>query len=67
LTTFPSSGCPARRRPRRHRPPQPAEVYAALWIGALLVASGELADPLPPPFEELAREYFARFAPEAKA
>jgi hypothetical protein len=24
----------------------PAEVYAALWIGALLVAAGDLSDPL---------------------
>jgi hypothetical protein len=44
-----------------------ADVYAALWIGALLVASGELSDPLPAAIEELAREYFERFAPEAKA
>ena len=47
--------------------PGPAEVYAALWIGALLVAAGELADPLPPAIEELAREYFVRYAPEVKA
>ena len=47
--------------------PGPAEVYAALWIGALLVASGELGEPLPPAIEELAREYLERFPPEAKA
>jgi hypothetical protein len=44
-----------------------AKVYAALWFGALLVASGELPDPFPPAIEELARDYFERFAPEAKA
>jgi hypothetical protein len=36
----------------------PAEVYAALWLGALLVAAGELPDPFPPPIEELARRSF---------
>jgi hypothetical protein len=42
-------------------------VYAALWLGALLVASGELRDPFPPPIEELARRYFEAFPPDAKA
>jgi hypothetical protein len=46
--------------------PGPAEVYAALWLGALLVAAGELRDPFPAELEELAREYFGRWAPEAK-
>ena len=52
-----------------HRPshPGPAEVYAALWLGALLAAAGELPDPFPPPMEELARRYFERFPPEVKA
>ena len=45
----------------------PAEVYAALWLGALLVAAGELPDPFPPPIEELARRYFEQFPPDAKA
>jgi len=45
--------------------PGPAEVYAALWLGALLVAAGELPDPFPPAIEELARTYFERFAAEA--
>ena len=45
----------------------PAEVYAALWLGALLVAAGELPDPFPPPIEELARAYFERFPPDVEA
>jgi hypothetical protein len=45
----------------------PAEVYAALWLGALLVAAGQLPDPFTPPIEELARGYFEAFPPEAKA
>ena len=44
-----------------------SEVYAALWLGALLAAAGELPDPFPPPIEELARRYFERFPPNAKA
>lgn len=69
------------KRPRRHSAhplitsacptplpsPAPAEVYAALWLGALLVASGELPDPLPPPIEDLARVYVERFPPDVKA
>ena len=48
--------------------PNPAaEVYAAFFFGALLVAAGELPDPFPPPIEELARRYFERFPPEVKA
>jgi len=34
---------------------------------SLLVASGELRDPFPPPIEELARRYFEVFPPDAKA
>jgi hypothetical protein len=45
----------------------PAEVYAALRLGALLVAAGELPDPLPPQIEELARRYFELYPPEVKA
>jgi hypothetical protein len=44
-----------------------AEVYAALWLGALLAAAGELPDPFPPPIEELARRYFEAYPPEVKA
>jgi hypothetical protein len=47
--------------------PGPAEVYAALWFGALLVAAGELPDPFPPPIEELALRYFEVYPPEVKA
>jgi len=47
--------------------PRSAEVYAALWLGALLAAAGELPDPLPPPIEELARRYFEAYPPEVKA
>jgi hypothetical protein len=34
---------------------------------SLLVASGELRDPFPPPIEELARRYFEAYPPDAKA
>jgi hypothetical protein len=54
---------PACRRPRHHLAPGPAEVYAALWLGALLVAAGELPDPFPPAIEELARAYFEAYPP----
>ncbi len=47
--------------------PGPSEVYAALWLGALLVAAGELPDPFPAEIEELARRYFEAFPPEVKA
>jgi hypothetical protein len=50
-----------------HPAPGPTEVYAALWLGALLAAAGEPPDPFPPPIEELARRYFEAFPPEAKA
>ena len=50
-----------------HPTPGPSEVYAALWLGALLVAAGELPDPFPPAIEELARAYFELFPPEVKA
>jgi hypothetical protein len=51
----------------RAAPPGPSEIYAALWLGALLIAAGELPDPLPPQIEELARRYFERFPPDVKA
>jgi hypothetical protein len=44
-----------------------SEVYAALRLGALLVAAGELPDPLPPQIEELARAYFELYPPDVKA
>lgn len=47
--------------------PGPSEVYAALFFGALLVAAGELPDPMPPQIEELARAYFELYPPEVKA
>ena len=50
-----------------HPAPGPAEVYAAFFLGALMVAAGELPDPLPPQIEELARAYFERFPPDGKA
>ena len=50
-----------------HHPHPAAEVYAALWPGALLSAAGELPDPLPPQIEELARACFERYPPEVKA
>ena len=51
-----------------HHPiPGPAEVYAAFFLGALLVAAGEILDPFPPPIEELAGRYFEAYPPEVKA
>jgi hypothetical protein len=41
--------------------------YAALWIGALLVAIDALADPFPAEFDQIAAMYFERFPPVAKA
>jgi hypothetical protein len=45
----------------------PAEVYAALWLGALLAATGQLPDPFPPTLADLARRYFSAYPPEVKA
>jgi hypothetical protein len=55
---------PERQRRRRA---SAAEIYAALFLGALLVAAGELPDPFPPALEELSRRYFEVFPPEVKA
>jgi hypothetical protein len=53
---------------RLHPVPGPAEVYAALWFGALLAATGAPVDPLPPTLADLARRYFEAFPPpEVKA
>jgi hypothetical protein len=57
----------ARSMTTAHPIPGPAEVYAALWFGALLAAAGELPDPLPPQIEELARRYFEACPPDVKA
>jgi hypothetical protein len=46
---------------------EPEHPHAALWLGALLAAAGELPDPFPPPIEELARSYFELYAPAVKA
>lgn len=50
-----------------HPGPGPSEVYAALWLGALMAAAGELPDPFPPPIQELAQRYFEVYPPEVKA
>jgi hypothetical protein len=51
-------------RPASHPTPGPAEVYAALWLGSLLIAGGAAIDPLP---AELAGRYFKAYPPHAKA
>ena len=43
------------------------KVYAILWIGALLVAADEIADPFPDEVILVAATYFRRFPPRAKA
>jgi hypothetical protein len=43
------------------------EVYAALWLGALLAATGAPIDPFPSALTDLARRYFERYSPEVKA
>ncbi|HEU5275126.1 MAG TPA: hypothetical protein VFU97_15805 [Xanthobacteraceae bacterium] len=43
-----------------------AEVYAALWLGALLAATGAPIDPFPPALADLARRYFELYSPEGK-
>jgi hypothetical protein len=44
--------------------PERNAVYAALWLGALLLASGTVCDPFPAEPEQLAMTYFE---PAAKA
>ena len=46
---------------------EPDEVYAAFWLGALLLASGAIRDPFPADLEQLATTYFERFPPTVKA
>jgi len=41
--------------------------YAALWVGALMVAIDALADPFPSEFDQIAAVYFELFPPVAKA
>jgi hypothetical protein len=43
------------------------DVYGALWIGALLLASGAIQDPFPSELDEVAARYFERFPPTTKA
>jgi len=49
--------------------PEPAapDIYAALWLGALLLASGSTMDPFPAELDQLVLEYFLRFRPAARA
>ena len=47
--------------------PGPCRGLRRALAGALLAAAGELPDPFPPAIEELARAYFERFPPDAKA
>lgn len=48
-------------------PPAGRQVYAALWLGALLVATDAAVDQFPAELHELARRYFATYPPRAKA
>lgn len=43
------------------------DVNDALWIGALMLASGSIRDPFPAEFEEVAAKYFELFPPITKA
>jgi hypothetical protein len=45
----------------------PEDFYAALWIGALLLAGGTAVDAFPDDLDKLALEFFERFRPVAKA
>ena len=53
--------------PTTNPTPGPSEVYAALWLGALLVATRRPSRPFPPSLHDLARRYFATHLPRAKA
>ena len=44
-----------------------ADFYAALWIGALLLAAGEAIDAFSAELDDLAAQFFARCRPVAKA
>lgn len=43
------------------------DFYGALWIGALMLASGSIEDPFPAEFEKVAASYFEMFPPTTKA
>jgi hypothetical protein len=43
------------------------DVYGALWIGALLQASGAIQAPFSAELEEVAARYFELFPPTTKA
>jgi hypothetical protein len=45
----------------------PEDFYAALWVGALLIAGGTAVNAFPDDLDELAVEFFSRFPPIAKA
>jgi hypothetical protein len=47
--------------------PSPAEFYAALFIGELLLAGCATFDPFPPELDELARAFFLVYRPTAEA
>jgi hypothetical protein len=46
--------------------PDLLDVYAALWMGALMLASGAIQDPFPAELEDAAARYFELFPPVAK-
>jgi hypothetical protein len=45
----------------------PNDFYAALWIGALLLAGNAAVDAFPAELDELAMEFFERYRPTATA
>jgi hypothetical protein len=45
----------------------PAAFYTTLWIGALMLAGNAALDPFPAELDELAKQFFTRFRPIAKA
>ena len=49
------------------RDPVPPDFCAALWIGALLRATGVAIDVLPPELGEIAVQFFRRYRPIAHA
>ena len=50
-----------------HRDLEVEAFYAALWIGALMLADDPAFDPLPGALDELVLEFFAAFRPIATA
>lgn len=47
--------------------PAPEDFYAALWLGALMLAGDAAIDPFPDELDELAMQFFERFRPIAAA